>query len=251
MPELEKAYDHTKVEEKIYDIWMKSGYFNPDNLEGEPYTIIMPPPNANAPLHVGHALGMTIEDILIRYQRMRGRRALWLPGFDHAGFETQVVFEKKLEKEGRSRFQMQRSEFYKETWDFVQSNKHISEEGIRRLGASCDWSRSMFTLDPRIVDIVYKTFEQMYKDGLIYRGNRVCNWCPKHQTNLANLETKYEERTDTFYYFKYGPFVIGTARPETKFGDKYVVMHPDDSRYAEYTHGQKINLEWINGPITA
>ncbi len=249
---LPSRYDHTK-ESQIYDLWEQSGYFNPDNLpaEGEPYTIIMPPPNANAPLHVGHALFVTIEDTLIRYQRMQGKRALWLPGFDHAGFETQVVFEKKLDKEGRSRFQMQREEFYKEVWDFVDQNKYIAENGLKRLGASCDWSRKMFTLDPRIVKIVYATFAQMIKDGLVYRGSRTCNWCPKHQTGLADLETKHEERTDTFYYFKYGPFVIGTARPETKFGDKYVVMHPDDERYQQYEDGQKIDLEWINGPITA
>ncbi len=240
-------------EQDIYTLWERSGYFNPDKLPdaGEPYTIIMPPPNANAPLHLGHALFVTVEDIVTRYQRMRGRKALWLPGFDHAGFETQVVFEKKLDKEGRSRFGMQREEFYKEVWDFVQSNKHLSEHGLKRLGSSCDWSRAMFTLDERIVKIVYETFAMMYRDGLVYRGNRTCNWCPKHQTNLANLETKYEERTDTFYYFKYGPFTIGTARPETKFGDKYVVMHPDDERYKDYVHGQKLEIEWINGPLTA
>ncbi len=254
MPELEKAYDHTKVEEKIYKQWMDSGFFNPDNLPGErseSYTIIMPPPNANAPLHVGHALGMTIEDILIRYKRMQGYKALWLPGTDHAGFETQVVFEKKLEKEDRSRFKMTREEFYKECWDFVQNNKHISEQGMKRLGASCDWSRNVFTLDPEIVKVVYKTFEQMHKDGLVYRDGRICNWCPKHQTGLADLETKYEERVEPFYYFKYGPFTIGTSRPETKFGDKYVVIHPDDKRYSNYKQGDKIDLEWINGPVTA
>src|SRR5262249_29583106 len=137
--ELPSHYDHSK-EEDIYKLWDESGYFNPDKLPaaGDPYTIIMPPPNANAPLHVGHALFVTVEDIVTRYQLMRGRRALWLPGFDHAGFETQVVFEKKLEKEGRSRFGMQREEFYKEVWDFVQSNKHLSEHGLRRLGSSCD-----------------------------------------------------------------------------------------------------------------
>lgn len=253
MPDpLPPQYDHTG-EQKIYELWEKSGYFNPDNLKnvGEPYTIIMPPSNANAAPHVGHALGFTVEDILVRYHRMRGRKTLYLPGTDHAGFETQVVFEKKLDKEGRSRFQMTREEFYKEVWDFVQANKHITEEGVRRLGASCDWSRNMFTLDPEIVKVVYATFKQMYEDGLVYRSGRICNWCPKHQTGLADLETKYEERTDTFYYFKYGPFTIGTARPETKFGDKYVVVHPDDPRYKDYEHGQKIELEWINGPMTA
>ena len=260
LPEkLLNPYDPKNTEERIYKLWEESGFFNPDTCvekgitkaDAEPFTLIMPPPNANAPLHVGHALGLTIEDILIRYYRMNGKRSLYLPGTDHAGFETQVVFEKKLEKEGRSRFKMEREEFYKEVWNFVQANKHITEEGIKRLGVSCDWSRNIFTLDPRIVEIVYETFEQMYRDGLIYRGNRISNWCVKHQTSLSDLETKYEERADNFYYFKYGPFVIGTARPETKFGDKYVVMHPKDARYKQYNHGDKLELEWINGPVTA
>lgn len=252
--DLDKTYDHTKVEEKIYKLWETSGYFNPDKLPGnrrEPYTIIMPPPNANAPMHVGHALFVTIEDILIRYKRMQGYKALWQPGTDHAGFETQVVFEKKLEKEGRSRFKMQRAEFYKEVWDFVQSNKHITENGLRRLGASCDWDRNIFTLDPEIVKIVNQTFKMMYGDGLIYRGDRIGNWCFKHQTALSDLETKYEERVEPFYYFKYGPFTIGTSRPETKFGDKYVVMHPADKRYGQYKTGETFEAEWINGPVKA
>lgn len=251
---LDKAYDHSKVEQSIYQKWLDSGYFNPDNLPGDrkiPYTITMPPPNANAPMHLGHALFVTIEDILIRYQRMQGKKTLWQPGTDHAGFETQVVFEKKLEKEDRSRFKMTREEFYKECWNFVQSNKHITEEGLKRLGASCDWDRNIFTLDPEIIKVVYQTFKKMYADGLVYRGNRLGNWCPKHQTALSDLETKYEERQEPFYYLKYGPFIISTSRPETKFGDKYVVMHPDDKRYQNYKHGDKINLEWINGPITA
>lgn len=146
---------------------------------------------------------------------------------------------------------MEREEFYKEIWDYVQENKHISEEAIKRLGASCDWSRNIFTLDPEIVKIVYQTFKQMFDDGLIYRGDRIGNWCSKHQTALSDLETKYEERAEPLYYLKYGPFTIATARPETKFGDKYVVMHPDDKRYKEYADGQKIDLEWINGPVQA
>lgn len=259
--ELPKIYESGKYESEIYQRWEESGYFNPDKTapwaeglsreERRPFTIMLPLPNANAPLHVGHALGLTVQDILTRFNRMRGRRALWLPGTDHAGFETQVVFEKKLEKAGTSRFQMTREEFYKACWDFVQENKHLSEEGIRRLGASCDWSRNIFSLDPEIVKVVYETFGKMFQDGLIYRGNRICNWCPKHQTGLADLETKYEERVEPFFYFKYGPFTIGTSRPETKFGDKYVVMHPDDKRYTKYKHGDKLDLEWINGPITA
>jgi len=248
--ELAPQYDPKAVEKRIYEVWEKSGFFNPDKLPDaenrKPYTIIMPPPNANAPMHVGHALFVTVEDILIRYQRMRGRRTLWLPGTDHAGFETQVVFEKKLEKEGRSRFQMQRDEFYKEIWDFVQSNKHITEDSLRRLGASCDWSRNTFTLDPRIVKIVYKTFKKMHDDGLTYRGNRICNWCTKHQTGLSDLETKYEEREDPLYYIKYGPITLATVRPETKFGDTAIAVNPKDQRYRKYI-GEEVEIETVLG----
>jgi len=249
--ELPKNYDAGASEKDIYRRWEESGFFNPDNLpaSGEPYTIIMPPPNANAPLHIGHAMFLTIEDILIRYQRMRGRKTLWLPGTDHAGFETQVVFEKKLQKEGRSRFGMERDELYQEIWDFVQENKHLSEEGIRELGCSCDWSRNMFTLDERIVKIVYETFEQMYEDGLIYRGNRIANWCTKHQTGLSNLECDYQERSDPLYYIKYGPLELATVRPETKFGDTGVAVNPNDTRYQQYI-GKEIEIETLLGPRT-
>jgi len=248
-----KPYNPAETEKRIYQEWEESGFFNPDNLPGEreePFTIIMPPPNANGSLHAGHALFVTIQDILVRFARMQGKRALWLPGADHAGFETQVVYEKKLEKEGRSRFDMQPEELHKEIMDFTLGSKSFMEGQLRQLGASCDWSRETFTLDKRVVRTVYDTFFKLNEDGLLYRGSRIVNWCPKHQTSLSNLETERETRTDNFYYLKYGPFTIGTARPETKFGDKYVVMHPDDARYAAYTHGQQIELEWINGPIT-
>lgn len=255
LPEqLTKPFDAKAVEPSLYEMWTKSGYFNPDNLPGErntPYTIIMPPPNANGSLHAGHALFVTIQDILIRYNRMQGKSTLWLPGADHAGFETQVVYEKKLEKEGRSRFEMSREDLYKEILDFTLSNKSFMEGQLRQLGASCDWSREMFTLDDGVIKTVYNTFKKLDDDGLLYRGSRIVNWCPKHQTSLSNLETEHVTRKDPFYYFKYGPFTIGTVRPETKFGDKYVVMHPDDERYKEYKHGDKLTVEWINGPIEA
>lgn len=255
LPEqLLKPFDAKTVEPSLYDMWNTSGYFNPDNLPGErteSYTIIMPPPNANGSLHAGHALFVTVQDILIRFNRMNGKKALWLPGADHAGFETQVVYEKKLEKEGRSRFDMSRDDLYKEIMDFTLSNKTFMEGQLRQLGASCDWSREMFTLDERVIKTVYETFKKLDEDKLVTRGKRIVNWCPKHQTSLSNLETEHVTRTDPFYYFAYGPFTIGTVRPETKFGDKYVVMHPDDERYKEYTHGQKITVEWINGPIEA
>lgn len=255
LPEkLLQPYNPLDTEPALYKAWEGSGYFNPDNLPGErkeAFTIVMPPPNANGSLHAGHALFVTIQDILTRYHRMSGKNALWLPGSDHAGFETQVVYEKKLEKEGRSRFDMKREDLYKEILDFTLSNKSFMEGQLRQLGASCDWSRSLFTLDEKVIKTVYTTFAKLDTDGLLYRGKRIVNWCPKHQTSLSNLETSHVSRKDPFYYFKYGPFTIGTVRPETKFGDKYVVMHPDDERYKELTHGQKITVEWINGPIEA
>lgn len=262
MIELPKAYNPKDVEDRIYKLWEESGFFNPDNLplrqaqgrlgnHTEPFCIIMPPTNANGSLHAGHGLVLTIEDMLTRYKRMRGYKTLWLPGLDHAGFETQVVYEKKLEKEGRSRFHMDQDQLYKEILEFTLNNKKNIEDQTRKIGASCDWSREKFTLDPDIIQTVYKTFQKLSNDNLLYRGKRIINWCPKHQTSLSDLETKDIEQVDNFYYLKYGPFVIATARPETKFGDKYVVMHPDDKRYAEYKDGQKINLEWINGPIMA
>ncbi len=249
-----KPYDPGAHEAEIYKLWEDSGYFNPDNLPGdrtETFSIVMPPPNANGSLHAGHALFVTLQDIMMRYERMKGKRAVWFPGADHAGFETQVVYEKKLEKEGRSRFEIEPEQLYQETLDFTLSNKSFMEGQIRSLGASCDWSRELFTLDSRVINTVHNTLKKLEDDGLLYRGARIVNWCPKHQTSLSNLETLHDERIDKFYYFQYGPFVIGTARPETKFGDKYVVMHPDDERYKEYTHGQQIEVEWINGPITA
>lgn len=251
---LTKPYNPQDTEERIYSLWEKSGFFNPDNLPGErkeKFTIIMPPPNANGNLHAGHALFITIQDIFIRYKRMRGFRTLWLPGADHAGFETQVVYEKKLEKEGRTRFGMDRQDLYNEIFAFTIENKKNMELQVRSLGASCDWSREKFTLDADVVKKTQETFVKMYEDNLVYRGRRTINWCPKHQTSLSDVETENFEEPAPFYYFKYGPFEIGTVRPETKFGDKYVVMHPDDPRYQNYNHGQKIEVDWILGPITA
>lgn len=252
-------YSPKETEEKIYRIWEESGFFNPDiciekkivDNNSPAFTIVMPPPNANGNLHAGHALFITLEDLMIRYKRMSGFKALWLPGADHAGFETQVVYEKKLEKEGRSRFGMDSQDLYKEILNFTLENKSNMETQVRQLGASCDWSREKFTLDKDVVEKTQDTFIKMFNEGLAYRGKRAINWCYKHQTSLSEVETESTEESSPFYYFKYGPFEIGTVRPETKFGDKYVVMHPDDTRYSDYRHGQKINVEWINGPIEA
>ncbi len=232
-----KPYDPAETEGRIYDVWEKDGYFNPDNLperHAEPFTIIMPPPNANGSLHVGHAVFVTIEDLMIRYKRMQGFKTLWLPGADHAGFETQIVYEKKLEKEGRSRFKMDPDQLRDEIMEFTQSNKTFMEEQIRQLGASCDWSRETFTLDPKIIKTVGDTFKQLFDDGLLYRAKRPVNWCTKHQTSLSELETSMAEKTDKLYYIKYGPFTVATVRPETIFGDVAIAVHPDDPRYKEY-----------------
>lgn len=239
-----KPYNPNEVEKRIYELWEKSGYFNPDNLlnaDKGPFTIIMPPPNANGRLHAGHALFVTVEDIMTRYKRLRGYKALWLPGTDHAGFETQVVYEKRLEKEGRSRFDLSREELYEEIMKFTQENKSATEADLRSLGASCDWSREKFTLDQDVVQTVYQTFKKMFDDNLVYRGKRIVNWCTKHQTSLSDLETSSVTKTDKLYYMQYGPIVVATVRPETMFGDVAIAVNPNDERYTQYV-GQELEV---------
>ena len=262
---MEPQYDSKKVEGKIYKLWEEGGFFDPDfakassgepdTKKGKPYCIIMPPPNANEALHLGHALVVALEDIMIRYHRMKGDDTLWLPGADHAGFETQVVFERKLEKEGKSRWQFDRETLYKMIWDYVEENKTVAQNQLKRLGASCDWSRQKFTLDPDIVKIVYQTFKKLYNDGLVYRGPRIINWCPKHQTGLSDLEVKYEEREDKLWYIKYPLFnesdkfiEVATTRPETMLGDAAVAVNPKDERYKKLV-GQKVLLPLVNREI--
>ncbi|MEY2641267.1 MAG: hypothetical protein RL150_660 [Candidatus Parcubacteria bacterium] len=229
-----KPYDPASTEPTIYSTWEQSGFFNPDNLPArheQPFTIVMPPPNANGNLHVGHALFITLEDLMTRYKRMQGYKALWIPGADHAGFETQIVYEKKLSKEGRSSFSMDRGDLYKEIYDFTIENKAIMENQVRKMGASCDWSREKFTLDPEVVTVVQQTFAKMYADGLVYRGDRMVNWCTKHQTSLSDVETETKELTDKLYHIQYGPLIVATVRPETIFGDVAVAVNPNDERY--------------------
>ena len=234
MEELSKTYDSKEVESKIYQQWLEKKAFKPEvNPDGDPFCIIMPPPNANGSLHVGHAVGITVQDIMTRFARMNGKAALWLPGADHAGFETQVVFEKKLEKDGRSRFQMPREELYQETLAFTLENKKNMENQTKKMGASCDWDREKFTLDEDVKKIVYENFKKLYDDGLAYRALRLVNWCPKHQTSLSDLEVKYEERTDSLYYIKYGPLTVATTRPETMFADVAVAVNPADKRFKD------------------
>ncbi len=250
-----QPYNAQEVEPSLYKAWEDSGYFNPDNLPSitkDPFTVILPPPNVTGTLHTGHAIMLAIQDTLVRFKRMQGHKALWLPGTDHAAIATQSVVEKKIQKEeGKSRHDLGREETLRRINEFALESQNIILSQFRSMGASLDWSRLAFTIDNKRNLAVCTMFKKMYEDGLIYQGHRIVNWDPKGQTTISDDELVYVEEKTKFYYFKYGPFVIGTARPETKFGDKYVVMHPDDERYKDYTHEQKLTVEWINGPIEA
>ncbi|MEK7144598.1 MAG: valine--tRNA ligase [Patescibacteria group bacterium] len=255
-----KPYDSTATESRIYAEWEKSGLFNPDECvkqgvtkaDAPTYSIVLPPPNVTGRLHMGHALMLAVEDIFVRFKRMQGFRTLWVPGTDHAAIATQSVVEKQIKKdEGKNRHDLGREELLKRIETFAAESHDTIIGQLKTMGASLDWSREAFTLDETRTRAVRKVFKEMYDAGLIYRGLRIVNWDPKGQTTISDDEIVYQEEKSTFYYLKYGPFTIGTARPETKFGDKYVVMHPNDSRYADWKDGQKIDLEWINGPITA
>lgn len=252
-----KPYNPQQTEPKIYQLWEKSGFFNPDKLPlkkgAKPFCIIMPPPNANGSLHVGHAVFVTLEDIMTRYQRMKGNATLWLPGADHAGILTQVVYEKELSKQGKTRFDLGREEFYRQTYEFTMKNKEVMKEQLKKLGASCDWSRKKFTLDPKISQIVLTTFKKMYDDGLIYRGERLINWCPRCQTALSDLETIHQSRQAKLYFIKYPIsgsdqlITVATTRPETMLGDTAVAVNPKDERYREFAE----NKIQIKLPLTA
>ncbi len=255
-----KPYNPQDTEQKIYKLWEESGFFNPDicvekgitKADAPAFTIVMPPPNVTGQLHMGHAMMLTVQDIMIRYKRMLGFKTLWLPGTDHAAIATQSKVEKDILKtEGKNRNDLGREEMLRRINEFAKESHDTIASQIRAMGASCDWSREAFTLDEKRSLSVNTVFKKMYEDGLIYRGHRIVNWDPKGQTTIADDEIVYVEEKTKFYYFKYGPFTIGTSRPETKFGDKYVVMHPNDARYSAYKHGQKLTVEWINGPIEA
>lgn len=251
-------YDHQQHENKIYKLWQESGAFNPDtvNLERantdssttQPFCIIMPPPNANDPLHIGHALFVALEDIMIRFHRMRGDDTVWIPGTDHAGIETQYVFEKKLQKEGSSRFQFDKKTLYNKIWDYVQENSRVAVEQIKAIGASADWSRFKFTLDKDVVVFVTKTFEKMHQDGLVYRDLQLVNYCSKCGTGYSELEINRISKPTPLYYIKY-PFkrdqnryvVIATTRPEPIFADTHLAVHPKDSKNNHLVGQEAVN----------
>ncbi len=240
MTDFPTRFDHVQDEPKIYAAWLESGGFSPDMASSaEARSILMPPPNANGPIHIGHAFELVSQDAMIRYWRLRGYKTLWQPGADHAGFETQIVFEKKLEKSGRSRFSLPRDTLYQEIYAFSLENQENIKRQLQNLGASCDWSRWRFMLEPPLVNTVYRTFKQLYDDGLVYRAKRPIHWCVKHQTTLSDLEVEDATRPDPIYYLRYGPLTVATVRPETAFGDVAIAVHPNDKRYRRYV-GQTI-----------
>ncbi len=246
---MDTSFKPQEIEEALYKKWEKHKLFeaNVDPAK-KPFSIILPPPNANADLHIGHA-PYVYEDVMIRYRRLRGYATLFLPGADHAGIETQFVYEKHLKKQGKSRFDFSREQLFSDIWDFVMSNRHNMENQLRRMGFALDWSKKKFTMDPEIVEVVYNTFEEMFKEGLIYRAEKLVNYCTHCGTSYSDLEVVYKEKADPLYYMKYGPFTVATVRPETKFGDTAVAVHPDDPRYKKYV-GQKIEVEGLIGVFT-
>lgn len=253
--ELPKNYDFTTAEGPLYRRWMESGYFNPDNLpkqDGAPFTIMMPPPNVTGILHAGHAMFLTIQDIFTRYERMRGRRALWLPGTDHAAIATQARVERDIYKsESKTRHDLGREELLRRINIFVGEHRTIILDQMKRMGASCDWSREAFTLDEPRTRAVNEAFRRLYDLGLIYRGYRIVNWDPKGQTTISDDELVYEERPATLWTFRYAkdfPIAIATTRPETKVGDTAVAVHPDDERYAKYI-GKEYDADFCGVPL--
>lgn len=246
---MEPLYNHKDVEGRIYEMWEKGGYFKPEvNPNGKPFTIILPPPNANSNLHLGNAL-FVIEDILIRFERMRGKAALWVPGIDHAGIQTQAVFEKKIIKEqGKNRHDLGRIEFNKQIYKFCLECKSTIENQLRAMGFSLDWSREKFTLDPQVSKIVYQTFVKLYEDNLIYRGNRIVNWCIKDYTTLSDQELEEKEQEDKLYFLDYETLTIATTRPETIFADVAIAVNPKDKRYKNLI-GKTATVPLINKKI--
>jgi valyl-tRNA synthetase len=260
---LPKTYDFNATENKIYDWWEEQGYFKPSNDPNKPgfdpqikpFVISIPPPNVTGELHLGHAMFVSMEDLMIRYQRMKGIPALWVPGTDHAGIATQLQIEKSLAEEGLSREEIGREEFLKRTWQWKEKYGGIITQQIRRLGASCDWERERFTLDEGLSRSVREAFVRLYERGLIYRGPRLINWSPGLKTAVSDLEVEYSEEPGKLYFFKYmladglGDFIpVATTRPETILGDTGLAVHPEDSRYQKFI-GKSVLVPILNREI--
>jgi len=257
---MEKKYSFQTTEAKIYQQWEKAGLFNPDHLPGErteAYTIVLPPPNITGALHIGHALDAAVQDVLIRQQRMAGKRALWIPGVDHAGIATQNVIEKQLKKEGLNRFDLGKEKLLRRIWEWKEKNEKIIINQLKKLGLSCDWSRFRFTMDPDYLKAVQEAFRHYQEKGWIYQAERPVNWCPRCQTTLSDLELKYEEEKKKLWFIKYplqgkpGKFIIiATTRPETMLGDLAVAVNPQDKKYQTLIQEQTtIIVPLVNRPV--
>ena len=240
MKELPKVYDPHEVEKKIYDMWLKGNYFHAErDPEKKPFTIVIPPPNVTGQLHLGHAFDETIQDVLIRYKRMDGYSALWVPGYDHAGIATQIKVEEKLRNEGKTRFDLGREGFLDEVWAWKNKFGNRIVEQLKTLGCSCDWERQRFTMDDTCAKAVRETFVNMYEKGLIYKGHRIINWCPHCTTALSDAEVEYVEKPGHLWHIRYplsdgsGDLIIATTRPETMLGDTGVAVNPNDERYTD------------------
>jgi len=254
---MDKTYDHKKTEDEIYKYWEKLGVFSPEKsqklrkkhglkVKEETFSVLMPPPNANAPLHCGHAT-YAIQDIITRVKRMQGYKTLYLPGTDHAGFETQVVYERKLKEEGKSRFDFDRDTLFNQILDFVKENSQVAINQMKKLGISADWERSTFMLEEHVIDTVYDTFEKMHAEGLVYRDTYMVNYSTFHGTTFSNLETTHKEAISPLYYVKYEiedsdeSITVATVRPETIYADVAIAVNPKDSRYEKFVGKTAIN----------
>lgn len=248
-----KVYEPSQYEPATYALWETAGAFSPTG-KGEPYSVVMPPPNANGNLHVGHALSFDLEDILVRYHRMNGKDAVLIPGYDHAGFETWVVYEKELNKQGKTRFDFTRDELYRQVWEFVEARRGDMGLQLRALGVGAAWEHGVFTLDDKVIDTVYDTFRTLWEDKLIYRGERIVNFCTKHQTSFADIEVEYKEVPGHLWHIAYplldevGEVVVATTRPETMLGDTAIAVHPDDERYKKLI-GLKVQIPLVRREI--
>jgi valyl-tRNA synthetase len=254
MSELPKAYEPQKYEDKIYKRWEESGFFNPDvcvakgicEKDAKPFTVVLPPPNATGSLHIGHAMMLAIEDLMVRYHRMKGDKSLWLPGTDHAAIATNAIVEKLLLIEGMTKHDLGREKYIEKVKDYIKNSQDNIRNQVRKMGSSLDWSREAYTWDENRNLAVRTMFKKMYDDGLIYRGNRIVNWCPHCHSTLADDEVVYKEEIGKFYWIKYGPFILATARPETKLGDTAVAVHPKDKRYKKMV-GKKFMIPGVLG----
>ncbi|MDD4357755.1 MAG: class I tRNA ligase family protein, partial [Smithellaceae bacterium] len=253
MATLDKGYDPSNIEKYWYEEWKNKGYFSPKG-EGEPFVIVIPPPNITGKLHMGHALNLTLQDIPVRYNRMKGRDVLWLPGEDHAGIATQNVIEKELKKKGSSKDEIGREEFERITWEWANEYRGHIKEQIECIGCSVDWDRDKFTLDETLNKAVKKVFKSLFDKGLIYKGKYIVNWCPRCETVLSDEEVDHVDEKSFLWHFRYpvkdsGEFLtIATTRPETMLGDTAVAVHPSDERYSHLV-GKTLILPIVNREI--